>query len=509
MADSRDHRKKDTEPAQDAQSDAPQLAADSGDMAVDAADLRRRAEGLLDEIVDGYVDADISTPTREGLAYVVQELRVHEVELEMQNEELRRAQLELDDQRQKYFDLFDLAPVGYLTISSKGMVADANLTAAALLGVDRAALLGAPLSRFATAEGADAYYLRIRQLTTTSEPQDFELQFRRGDGAFWARVQARPQSADSISDECQYRLTFSDIGDLEAERSMAQRLKAVIESSHDIIYAIDANGVFLYVSPSWELVLGHDPSTVVGRSFEEFTHPDDVPRCRAGTAEVVANSRTHVDVEYRARHADGTWRWLESKLAPAFDARGEVTEYVGNARDITKLKSDLERLQTMAMTDELTGIGNRRQLLAAAATEFERARRHGNELSLLLTDLDHLKGINDSFGHDTGDRALQIVAEICERIGRGADAAGRLGGDEFGILLPHSDGAAALEVGERLRRQVEQEPGAGRLPEGMTLTVSVGLSTVQPEDTDYTGMLKRADRALYRAKETGRNRTCM
>lgn len=474
-----------------------------------AEELRREAEALVGNLCDQEAASLSDTSDK-----LVHELRVHQIELEIQNEELRASELATDEARDKYFDLYDHAPIGYVTVDSGGIVIETNLTAAALFGLDDPAhLVAVPLSKFIAAEDQEAFYLYMRALTRSDDPGHRELRVQRDGGVFWSSVHGRIQTSDSSSTGATFRLTFADIDELKriqtGESRIAARFRAVVESSHDIIYTMDSDGFISFVSPSWASILGHPPSKVVGKQFEDFVHPEDVPRCRAALTRVKDNPEVHADVEYRISCEDGTWRWFESTLAPELDDRGAVVEYVANARDVTDRKLDLERMETMAMTDELTEIGNRRQFLVAAATEFQRARRHGHELSLLLADLDDLKTINDTYGHPVGDLALKHVAAACAEIGREADAAGRLGGDEFGVLLPHSDVTAAFSVGERLREKVAERPAGVPLPEGLEPTVSVGVSSVAPDDADYTGLLRRADHALYRAKESGRNRTRM
>ncbi len=200
----------------------------------DAADeLRRQAEKRLDELSTAVEAADVP----EGVAEVVHELRVHQIELEMQNEELRRAQLELDDQRQKYFELFDLAPVGYLTLSTEGIVGDANFTAARLLGVERSRLVGQPFSRFIVAPDQDVYYRHIKRFDQTEQPQTCELRLRRaedtakGDAtprSFWAHLDGHPRRiADDDALWCW--LTFSDIDERVAAEEEIRRLNEVLE----------------------------------------------------------------------------------------------------------------------------------------------------------------------------------------------------------------------------------------------------------------------------------------
>jgi len=342
------------------------------------------------------------------------------------------------------------------------------------------------------------------------EPPDFQLRFKRGTGVFWASVQIRIQPEEVGGEQPEYRVTFTDTEELkqaqESERRIAERFRAVVEGSHDIIYSLDPHGIIQFVSPACR-VLGYEPSDFVGRSFEQVVDPDDTHHSGRALAKAVADATADAVVEYRVQRADGNWRWFESNIAPVTSPQGEVIEYVGNARDITERKFEAARMQTMAMTDELTQIGNRRLLMADGAKEFKRSRRYHYSLSLLMIDVDNLKLINDSHGHGAGDHALQIVARVCGDTCREFDTAGRLGGDEFVILLPHSSSFEAFDIGERVREAIELEPQPAGLPEDFKVTVSIGVGTMEPGDTEFGDSLERADVALHRAKVHGRNWT--
>jgi diguanylate cyclase (GGDEF)-like protein/PAS domain S-box-containing protein len=443
---------------------------------------------------------------------VLHELRVHQIELEMQNEELRRAQHEIDSARAKYFDLYDMAPMGYVTVDSAGVVVEANLTAASLLGIHRDGLMGAPLSRLIVPDDADAYYLNMLKLKGATDSLDFQLRMIRVDQSFWVSVQARAVPSGEDSAEPVYRITFNDIDELQralrAERVLAERFSAVVNGSHDIIYTLDAEGVVTFVSPSSAVLLGYGPAELVGRSFGDLVHKDDAARCLRALANVVRNSHKDAVVEYRIQHHDGTWRWFESTVAPMYDSRGKAVEHVGNARDITDRKFEAAEMQLLAMTDELTGIGNRRLFMSTFFKEFRRSRRYRYDLSLLMVDVDNLKAINDSLGHPVGDRALQLVARVCREACREVDEVCRLGGDEFAVVLPHSDGLTAFDVGERVREAIAAEPVPDGFPPEHRITVSVGAGTVLPDDAEQSELLERADQALRRAKQRGRNFTC-
>ena len=150
--------------------------------------LRRRAEALAGERA-GEMPENLELLSPEVARRALHELRVHQIELEMQNEELRRTQEELEVSRARYFDLYDLAPVGYFTLSEQGLILEANLTAAKLLGVARGALVKQPLSRFILREDQDIYYLHRKALLETGTPQAWELRVLKEDAALlWVRV---------------------------------------------------------------------------------------------------------------------------------------------------------------------------------------------------------------------------------------------------------------------------------------------------------------------------------
>jgi diguanylate cyclase (GGDEF)-like protein len=162
-------------------------------------------------------------------------------------------------------------------------------------------------------------------------------------------------------------------------------------------------------------------------------------------------------------------------------------------------------LHSAALTDALTGWQNRRALQEAAEPAFQRHRRSGAALHMLMFDIDHFKPINDQYGHAAGDAAIRHVADVAAQALRGYDARFRIGGEEFAVLIAGSSPQHALQVGERLRGQIET--AALQLNDrSLTLTVSVGLSACMRDDQHWEDALRRADQALYYAKRHGRNR---
>ncbi len=163
----------------------------------------------------------------------------------------------------------------------------------------------------------------------------------------------------------------------------------------------------------------------------------------------------------------------------------------------------------MAHTDALTNMHNRRYFMERLQTEFERIQRHGSVLSVLLFDLDHFKKVNDTYGHDIGDAVLIAIADVVNQVKRGTDIACRFGGEEFALLLPETDKIGAINLAQRMRRSIESYPYANKVGHNVQVTASIGVATLSQADQAPENLLKTADRALYKAKDGGRNMVCI
>ena len=262
-------------------------------------DLRRRAEDLAREATTGALE-NLDALSPEETRRVLHELGVHQIELEMQNEELRRAQEELEASRARYFDLYDLAPVGYLTLSEPGLILEANLTFASMLGVirSRAALLLHPLSRFVLSDDADIYYLHHKQLFKTGAPQVCELRMVRKDGRrFWARLEATPASdADgatvcriAVSDITEHKQAEEALRQSEEQLRQSQKMEAVGQLAGGIAH--DCNNLLTAVLGYSDMILASGASSLeeVRSDVEEIKLAGE--RASALTKQILAFSR--------------------------------------------------------------------------------------------------------------------------------------------------------------------------------------------------------------------------
>ena len=194
--------------------------------------------------------------------------------------------------------------------------------------------------------------------------------------------------------------------------------------------------------------------------------------------------------------------WLREldNIALAVQAFGAALE-----QEIAERQKAQAQLLELATTDSLTGLHNRRHFMESAQQELDRARRYQTPLSLALLDADHFKAVNDRYGHPVGDQALQMLAATGRRLLRDIDLFARIGGEEFAILLPQTDHAAAWIVADRLRQAIMDQSIATEAGP-LCLTVSLGLASLDPATANLDDLIRRADLALYQAKQNGRNR---
>lgn len=249
------------------------------------------------------------------------------------------------------------------------------------------------------------------------------------------------------------------------------------------------------LAPSAVLVsmLAMDKAAVGGMKF--------LARCLAVQLVAAAAVALAAGIELQALQSGLVARLATVPLLLCYPIMVGLTAY----RLARRVQQQNEQLRALSATDGLTGLPNHTSWEQAVEREFARCRRSGHPSSVLMLDLDHFKSINDTHGHAAGDAVLRKVAEILRGILRAHDVPGRYGGEEFGVLLPGSDAAGAEAIAERVRRRLEAAAiGPGR---SLRVTASIGCAALDAGDAGAEAWIARADRALYRAKAAGRNRT--
>ncbi len=286
----------------------------------------------------------------------------------------------------------------------------------------------------------------------------------------------------------------------EALRHSEERFRALVEHASDLVSIVDADGVLRYVSPSHQTVLGYAPGQLEGTRIFALVHPDE----RDKAIDMFANHRQGAPAgapgEFCIRHADGSWRTLEIAGNNRLDDPA-VGGIILNSHDVTLRKRIEETLQHQAHHDPLTDLPNRILFHQQLGQALRGAPREQEPLALLVMDLDRFKEINDTLGHHYGDLLLQQVGDRVRGALRSSDTVARMGGDEFGLLLPGADAAGALSVAATVRAALD----APFMVEKQTLTVkaSIGVALAPAHGADAATLLRRADVAMYLAKRSG------
>ncbi|QNP40079.1 sensor domain-containing diguanylate cyclase [Lysobacter solisilvae (ex Woo and Kim 2020)] len=280
-------------------------------------------------------------------------------------------------------------------------------------------------------------------------------------------------------------------------------LESLLENVDACIYTKDRARRYTYANAKMADVVGREPQELIGRTDEELVAPEVAANWRVLDDRVLATGAKQSG-EQISTSAQGEIRNFWVVQIPQRDRSGEIVSLLGIATDFTQFYRLKEELARQATTDELTGVRNRRSLLEVARQEFQRATRYGHPLSVLMIDIDHFKGINDRHGHDVGDTVLRAVANACRDELRDSDVLGRLGGEEFGVVLPNTGRPGALVVAERLRARIDALRLDGDWGADIAPKVSVGVACMQGAPR-IEAVLKQADQALYAAKAAGRN----
>ncbi|HQY38816.1 MAG TPA: diguanylate cyclase [Giesbergeria sp.] len=288
----------------------------------------------------------------------------------------------------------------------------------------------------------------------------------------------------------------------EQLRESERHFRRLFESMQDVYYRTDTQGVVQHVGPGVRRVLGYEPHEIEGHTAESY-YPQSKDR-DAFKAAIMAHGEVS-DFPGQMVRKDGTVIDISISSHALFDHNGAFAGVEGLYRDVTQRKNLERELQRLATTDVLTGMANRRSFLEVAEATFQRARESHAPLTVLMLDLDHFKTINDRFGHLEGDRVLAEFAQATKHQLRASDTVGRLGGEEFGLLLPHTLPAEGADIATRILEAIRALELTDSNGQHYGVTTSMGLGTLSPGDRSLHDLLDRADQALYLAKRRGRN----
>jgi diguanylate cyclase (GGDEF)-like protein/PAS domain S-box-containing protein len=302
-------------------------------------------------------------------------------------------------------------------------------------------------------------------------------------------------------------------------------IEHIMEGMGDGVIVIDRDYTILDANLAATASLGVEKSDMIGRKCFEVTHRRQAPceglQIVCPHPLIFERGEKIVKVLHTHYNVQGEEHQIEITASPVKNRQEEIFAMVETQRDIMEKKSDDElvklikrlnetqtHLKHMAITDELTGLRNRRYIVERLEEEFQRAKRTGRPLSLIMLDIDHFKKINDAQGHLFGDLVLQVVSVRMKEALRKHDLIGRVGGEEFLVVCPESSLEDTVMVAERIRKIIRREAISDGVREA-AVALSAGVTMLRDDDRSSEKFFSRADTALYKAKEQGRNRVAV
>lgn len=424
---------------------------------------------------------------------------------------LEVAILELEETKDLFKMLFETIPDATLIISmEKGTILDCNRAFETMMGYSKAELCDRQINEihfFKDSEQETLFFDSIRE-DNTSNNVLIELKL-------WDETQIYVLLSSNVVTIRNERYILSVSKDITEMKKLEQNLKdseelhrLLADNASDVIWTMDLNGKFTYMSPSVEKLRGYTVEEVFAQTQEELLCPSSRICLENGLKNAVHLVQNNLpfevfrgDVEQPCK--DGTTVWTDLTVSGIYDKDNRFIGMLGVTKDITERKRMEEEITRLSETDRLTQLNNRSKLDAILNLEIERLSRSESVCTVIILDLDFFKRVNDTWGHLMGDAVLKEVAQILRDEIRPVDTVGRWGGEEYMIVMSHSDLSEGSILAEKLRTKISEYSFSmvGHITASFGVAQTRGsLSAVE--------LVAKADAGLYEAKNSGRNRVC-
>lgn len=382
-----------------------------------------------------------------------------------------------------------------------------NAVFASMVALPKVALIGhhfrslfLPATGTGDTEQQRRWFSACEEALRTGTPASLDIQWT--DRSLWLRVSLFPLSSDTLG------ITVRNVS---REYLQDQEIEGFLRVNLDMLCVTDSDMRFIRVNHAFEQVLGYNEEELEGHRFIEFVHEDDLSTLKIWGTQL-RDTRFVAGLVNRYRHKDGSWRYLEWRAQLGdkyvYSSARDITPYKEMETRLLAMTKDMQQkitlLETVSITDELTGLYNRHHFETRLEVEAERADRHGSPLSMALLDLDRFKRLNDTWGHPVGDEVLRLTARVLQETVRKSDMVFRVGGEEFVILMPETPALGAMAAAGKAREGL----AAAHHPIAGGFTASFGVA-FRDRGESTIRWYKRADAALYQAKESGRNRVVL
>lgn len=461
--------------------------------------LRAQAEALL----AASPQPDVGMLSIDELLY---ELHIHQLMLEIQNQELRQTQLQLEIAHNRYLDLYEFSPVAYLTLTEQGLIEEINFTGAAMLGLDKEELLQRQFSGFIDASDSNRWDFFFDHLLKHQHSKSIDLVLKLSENE---KLHARLDSLQSFNNHYQpaLHIALTDLTE-RMQIDVKLRIAAIAFEAQQGMFVTDADTVILQVNKAFTEITGYSAEEVIGKTATLLRSDKQSEDFYVDMWQSIHdNGMWDGEITNKRKNGDIYTEYISITAVKNQD--GVVSHYVGTLLDITERKAASEEIERLAFYDTLTNLPNRRLLLDRLQLAIASSNRSGHYGALLFIDMDNFKILNDSYGHEIGDLFLQTIADrliLCVRVN---DTVARLGGDEFVVMLEDlsKNAVEAASQTDMIGKKI-----ISALNQAYQLTdviyesgASIGCALFNSDASTIEELFKQIDIAMYQAKASGGN----
>jgi diguanylate cyclase (GGDEF)-like protein/PAS domain S-box-containing protein len=435
---------------------------------------------------------------------IIHELEVHQIELKMQNEELIASENELEISKKRYYNLYNMAPVGYCTLDQDGFIKEANFAISKLLGQGQHKLINQSLTKFIFEEDQDIYYLFRKRTLKSQKKEDCEIRIiNENKTTFWANITAIVEL--NVNKEPMYYLVISDISERKLFENKLKLSASVFKNAGEAIMITNLDGIISDVNDTFTKITGYSKEEIIGKKTNILNSGKQDKEYYKNMWEILNNLGSWSG-ELWDKKKDGELFIGSLIINAVYDNQGNPSHFVALLSDITAIKEYEDSLKNIAHFDQLTKLPNRVLLADRIENKMIHTKRHKQHLGVIFLDLDEFKEINDTYGHHIGDKVLIYLAKEMKEALREVDTLARIGGDEFVAVLSELDEISdALPIILRLLEAASKEIEIDNIK--IKVSASLGV-TFYPQNQIVNAdlLLRQADQAMYQAKLSGKNR---
>lgn len=411
----------------------------------------------------------------------------------------RQAEKALLDSEQKFRSFIETTSEGFLSLSGVLRIDFANSAFCQLLGYPLSEIIGESIFRFVVSESLKKVKKQLLHCVEEHQSGDLTLQHKNGQKiSIHYKATSRGEGKGSFT-------FITDITKQKANEIKLKKLSSAVKHSASSIIITDKHGVIEYVNPRFCEVTGFKEAEAVGQTPNLISTKETPTALHQELWKTILRGDDWHGETYN-RTKSGSFYWSMMSISPIIDDDGQICNFISVSEDITEQKFELQKMERLALHDPLTGLANRRLFddRLYQATQIISRRRHSG-VGVVMLDLDHFKNINDTYGHDAGDALLKEVARRLLSCTRSEDTVSRAGGDEFTLLIQEVNTINDIQsVTQKILQSLRQPIVVADFR--FSITCSIGVCIASYDSHDPTQLMKNADKALYSAKDSGRNR---